>query len=61
MIGPKLFTLTFAAVIGADRADKVPGAPFLLSSLLLVVSFGLAWRANRSHPAASRLVEERSS
>src|SRR5262249_7333834 len=44
MIGPLLFTATFAAFIG-DRTDwHLPGAPFLLAALLLVTSFAVAWR-----------------
>ena len=36
LIGPILFTQTFATFIGAHRDWHLPGAPFLLSALLLV-------------------------
>jgi DHA1 family tetracycline resistance protein-like MFS transporter len=38
MLGPALFTLTFAAFIGRWREFQLPGAPFLLSSILLLVA-----------------------
>ena len=36
MVGPFLFTLTFAYFIGANAPVKLPGAPFLLASALVV-------------------------
>jgi DHA1 family tetracycline resistance protein-like MFS transporter len=47
LVGPFLFTLTFAHFIAAGKAAPWPGAPFLLAALLLVVSALLAWRATR--------------
>ncbi|MBI3839929.1 MAG: TCR/Tet family MFS transporter [Planctomycetia bacterium] len=47
LIGPSLFTLTFAAFIGSQRDWQLPGAPFLLASLLLAVALLLAWRITR--------------
>jgi DHA1 family tetracycline resistance protein-like MFS transporter len=44
VIGPGIFTLTFASFIGAQGDWHLPGAPFLLSVLMLVAAFGLAWR-----------------
>ena len=44
VIGPGIFTLTFASFIGAQSDWHLPGAPFLLSALMLVAAFGLAWR-----------------
>src|SRR5262245_51676460 len=44
MIGPGLFTLTFASFIGTHRDWRLPGAPFLLAALLMVVALALAWR-----------------
>jgi DHA1 family tetracycline resistance protein-like MFS transporter len=44
MIGPILFTQTFATFIGAQRDWHLPGAPFLLSALLLASSLAVAWR-----------------
>jgi DHA1 family tetracycline resistance protein-like MFS transporter len=51
LIGPGLFTLTFATFIG-PRADlHLPGAPFLLASLLMAFAALLAWRVTRKIPA----------
>ena len=44
MIGPALFTATFAAFIGERTDWQLPGAPFLLAALLLATSFAVAWR-----------------
>ncbi len=44
VIGPGLFTLTFARFIGAKSDWHLPGAPFLLALLMLVTAFVLAWR-----------------
>ncbi len=44
MIGPALFTGTFAAFIGERTDWQLPGAPFLLAALLLATSFAIAWR-----------------
>ncbi|MGZ3457770.1 MAG: tetracycline resistance MFS efflux pump, partial [Archangium sp.] len=45
MLGPALFTETFAYFIGARSDWGLPGAPFLLAALLLVLAVGLAGRA----------------
>ena len=42
LLGPFLFTLTFAYFIGAQAPIKLPGAPFLLASALLVLAFAIA-------------------
>jgi DHA1 family tetracycline resistance protein-like MFS transporter len=42
LAGPFLFTLTFAYFIGAQSPVQLPGAPFLLASLLLVLALGIA-------------------
>jgi DHA1 family tetracycline resistance protein-like MFS transporter len=44
LIGPSLFTETFAAFIGPQADWHLPGAPFLLASLLLLLGMALAWR-----------------
>lgn len=44
LVGPGLFTLTFARSIDPHLRAPVPGAPFLLASLLLLLALGLAWR-----------------
>jgi DHA1 family tetracycline resistance protein-like MFS transporter len=44
LIGPFLFTLTFAYFIGASAPVKLPGAPFLLAFVLLLLALGIAAR-----------------
>jgi DHA1 family tetracycline resistance protein-like MFS transporter len=48
LIGPGLFTLTFASFIGSHRNWRLPGAPFLLAALLMVIAMVLAgWITSR--------------
>ncbi|HTT36297.1 MAG TPA: TCR/Tet family MFS transporter [Burkholderiales bacterium] len=42
LIGPGLFTQAFATSIGPRASWHLPGAPFLLAALLMVVATGLA-------------------
>jgi MFS transporter, DHA1 family, tetracycline resistance protein len=42
MVGPFLFTLTFAYFIGTQAPLQLPGAPFLLASALLVLALVIA-------------------
>jgi DHA1 family tetracycline resistance protein-like MFS transporter len=44
LLGPFPFTLTFAYFIGSDAPLKLPGAPFLLASVLLLLAFAIAVR-----------------
>jgi len=44
LVGPFLFTLTFAYFIGPQAPLKLPGAPFLLASALLVLAMVIAAR-----------------
>jgi MFS transporter, DHA1 family, tetracycline resistance protein len=44
LVGPFLFTLTFAYFIGAQAPAKLPGAPFLLASALLLLALVIAAR-----------------
>ena len=44
LIGPTLFTEVFAYFIGSGAIGHLPGAPFLLASLLLVSAAAIAWR-----------------
>jgi DHA1 family tetracycline resistance protein-like MFS transporter len=55
LVGPFLFTLTFAHFIGSDAPTKLPGAPFLLASALLLLALAIAGRTL----AASRSVPDR--
>jgi len=47
MIGPGLFSLTFATFIGTRAHLHLPGAPFLLAALLLAIAAALALRVTR--------------
>jgi DHA1 family tetracycline resistance protein-like MFS transporter len=42
LLGPFLFTLTFAHFIGPQTAFKLPGAPFLLASALVALALAIA-------------------
>lgn len=44
LLGPTLFTEVFAYFIGSGAVGHLPGAPFLLASLLLVSAGTIAWR-----------------
>jgi MFS transporter, DHA1 family, tetracycline resistance protein len=44
LLGPFLFTLTFAYFIGPQAPLKLPGAPFLLAAALLAAAFIIAAR-----------------
>ena len=44
LVGPFLFTLTFAYFIGAQAPVRLPGAPFLLASALLLLALAIAAR-----------------
>jgi DHA1 family tetracycline resistance protein-like MFS transporter len=51
LLGPFLFTLTFAWFIGAAAPLDLPGAPFLLASALLLLALLLAARTLATAPA----------
>ena len=53
MIGPGLFTASFATFIGPGSDWTLPGAPFLLAAALLAASLAQAWRATRLRPAVA--------
>jgi MFS transporter, DHA1 family, tetracycline resistance protein len=48
LIGPFLFTLTFAYFIGDSAPAKLPGAPYVLASALLLLAVALAARTLRN-------------
>ncbi len=52
LIGPTAFTQTFAAFISTRAAWHLPGAPFLLAALLLLMAMLWAWRTTRPAPIA---------
>jgi DHA1 family tetracycline resistance protein-like MFS transporter len=47
LIGPSIFALTFAFAIGTGGEWHLPGAPFLIATLLLICAGLAAWRATR--------------
>jgi len=47
LIGPGLFTQTFAYFVSGETSAHVPGAPFYLSSALLALAALVAWYATR--------------
>jgi DHA1 family tetracycline resistance protein-like MFS transporter len=49
MIGPGLFTLTFATFIGSRSDWHLPGAPFLLAALLVAGAMMTAWKVTRAN------------
>jgi DHA1 family tetracycline resistance protein-like MFS transporter len=53
VIGPTLFTLIFAFFIGSQAPLNLPGAPFLLSALLMIASLLLGAKVTRSRERAS--------
>ena len=44
IFGPWLFTTVFATFIGTSAPTHLPGAPFLLSSMLVLVALVIVWR-----------------
>jgi len=48
LIGPGIFTLSFAYCIAPQRGWDVPGAPFLLAALLLLAGMAIGARATRA-------------
>ena len=54
MVGPFLFTLTFAYFIGGQAPLHLPGAPFLLASALLLLALVIAAGTLRTARVPSR-------
>jgi DHA1 family tetracycline resistance protein-like MFS transporter len=53
IVGPALFTFTFAEFIGPMAGWHLPGAPFLLAAVLLATGWVIAWRVTRERGAAA--------
>jgi len=49
LIGPGLFSLSFAWSIANGPAARLPGFAFLLAAVLLVGAAALAWRVTRGN------------
>ena len=47
LIGPGLFTLSFALAIRPELGLQAPGTPFVIAALLLLASMAIAWRVTR--------------
>jgi MFS transporter, DHA1 family, tetracycline resistance protein len=47
MIGPGLFTLSFAYAIRPESGVHLPGTPFVLAALLVLAAMAIAWRVTR--------------
>ncbi len=45
MIGPGLFTTSFAVCISADNDWELPAAPYFLAALILAIAIPVAWRS----------------
>ena len=48
LLGPGLFTQTFAVFIASEQRLHLPGAPFLLACLLMLAAVAVAWWATRA-------------
>jgi MFS transporter, DHA1 family, tetracycline resistance protein len=53
LLGPSLFTLTFAYFIGQQAPTQLPGAPFFLASALVLLALGIALRTLLGREALS--------
>lgn len=51
IVGPGLFSLTFATAIGPMRTFNAPGAPFVLASALLLTGAIIGYRLTMAHAA----------
>ena len=47
LVGPGMFTLVFASLIGARANLHLPGAPYLLAAAILLAACAIAWAATR--------------
>jgi DHA1 family tetracycline resistance protein-like MFS transporter len=56
MAGPLLFTQVFSAAIAPTARIHLPGAPYLLASLLLLGSLLLAFAVVKHHSGAGAAV-----
>jgi DHA1 family tetracycline resistance protein-like MFS transporter len=51
LIGPALFTLSFAYAIDPGRGLHLPGVPFLIAGALLAAAGAVGWQVSRGEPA----------
>jgi DHA1 family tetracycline resistance protein-like MFS transporter len=52
MIGPGLFTFSFAFAISPARSWHMPGAPFLLATAMLATALLLVYRRTDQQPVS---------
>jgi DHA1 family tetracycline resistance protein-like MFS transporter len=50
LLGPGLFSLTFAYFIGDQTAWQIPGAPYMLAAAMLLLATLIAWRVTTTVP-----------
>lgn len=50
LLGPGLFTQSFARSIGPAATAHVPGTPFFLAALMLGAALAMGWHATRPRP-----------
>jgi len=48
-VAPAIFSVVFAAAIGTLRSWRMPGAPFLLASVILLGAVALGLTGARRH------------
>jgi MFS transporter, DHA1 family, tetracycline resistance protein len=48
LLGPAIFTQTFAGFIGSHAVTQLPGAPYILAASMLVAAALIGWIATRS-------------
>ncbi len=55
LVGPAIFTFTFAYFIGHRPSGiELPGSPFLLATAALLAALAVAWAATRKRPTAGQ-------
>jgi len=52
LVGPVLFTATYAAAVRAEGAWHLPGAPFLLAAVIMLLATALAYAVTRRRSVA---------
>ena len=60
LLAPTLYTQTFARAIDGSAGLLLPGAPFLLASLLVLLALAAGWRSSGEIGAAAMPAGERS-
>ena len=53
MLGPAIFTLSYATAINPKYGFNMPGVPFLIGALFLLAAFIVSWRLTRRDQAGA--------